>query len=164
MRRRESADRAHVVQAVGELDQDHPQIAGHRQQHLAEALGHRLVAIAKAELVEFGDAVDQFGHGLAEFARNRLTAELGVLERVVQDRRAQGFDVHAEFGEDARHRQRMGDIGLAALAGLAVMGDRANVIGTLDRGNLLSRQVGAQLDQEGLDGLRTRIEGRVSAG
>ena len=38
------ADRAHVVQAVGELDQDDPDVRGHRDHHLAVVLGLRLVA------------------------------------------------------------------------------------------------------------------------
>ena len=42
LRRAHRIEGAHVVQAVGELDQDHPQIARHRQQHLAEILGLRL--------------------------------------------------------------------------------------------------------------------------
>jgi hypothetical protein len=33
------ADRAHVVQPVGELDQDHAQILGHGHEQLAEVLG-----------------------------------------------------------------------------------------------------------------------------
>ena len=37
-------DRAHVVQAVGELDQDDPHVGGHRDHHLAVVLGLRLVA------------------------------------------------------------------------------------------------------------------------
>ena len=38
------AERAHVVQAVGELDQDDPDVRGHRDHHLAVVLGLRLVA------------------------------------------------------------------------------------------------------------------------
>ena len=37
-------DRAHVVQPVGELDQDDPDVRGHRHHHLAVVLGLRLVA------------------------------------------------------------------------------------------------------------------------
>ncbi len=37
-------DRAHVVQAIGELDQDDPDVRGHRHHHLAVVLGLGLVA------------------------------------------------------------------------------------------------------------------------
>src|SRR3546814_20172946 len=59
--RRLRAQGAHVVQAVGELDQDHAQVARHRQQHLAAALGRRLLAVLDLALVALGYAVDQFG-------------------------------------------------------------------------------------------------------
>jgi hypothetical protein len=36
---RHVADGAHVVQPVGELHEDHPQILGHRHEQLAEVLG-----------------------------------------------------------------------------------------------------------------------------
>ena len=35
--------RAHIVQTVGQLDQDHAHIARHRQQHLAKRFGLRLL-------------------------------------------------------------------------------------------------------------------------
>ncbi len=57
------------MQAIGELDQDHANIARHGQQHLAETFRIGFLPIAEAHLVQLGDAVDQFGHGLAEFAR-----------------------------------------------------------------------------------------------
>jgi hypothetical protein len=34
----QGGDRAHVVEPVGELDEDHPQVAGHRDDHLAVVL------------------------------------------------------------------------------------------------------------------------------
>ena len=36
---REMVERAHVVQAVGQLQQDDPDVIYHRQQHLAEVFG-----------------------------------------------------------------------------------------------------------------------------
>ena len=42
--RRERRERAHVVEAVAELDDHDPQVVGHREQHLADVLGLMLVA------------------------------------------------------------------------------------------------------------------------
>jgi hypothetical protein len=53
--------RAHVVQPVGELDEDDADVARHREQHLAERLGLRLLARREAKLVELGEAVDEVG-------------------------------------------------------------------------------------------------------
>jgi hypothetical protein len=80
------AQRAHVVQAVGQLDQDDAQVARHRQQHLAETLRGGFLAIGEAQLVQLGDAIDQFGHGLAELRGQVLARERRVLDGVVQDR------------------------------------------------------------------------------
>ena len=115
--RRHRVERAHVVQAVGELDQDHAQVARHRQHHLAEAFRIGFLAIAELHLVELGDAIDQFGHGLAELLGDRAARQRRVFQRIVQDRRAQGFGVHAQFGQDAGHGDGMGDVGLAATCG-----------------------------------------------
>ena len=58
---RHRGDRAHVVQPVGELDDEHPQVLGHRHQHLAHR--RRLLRLARVELdaLELGDAVDEPG-------------------------------------------------------------------------------------------------------
>ena len=36
---RQGVQRAHVVEPVGELDEDDPDVLGHRQQHLSDVLG-----------------------------------------------------------------------------------------------------------------------------
>jgi hypothetical protein len=55
-------ERAHVVQAVGELDQDDPDIASHRQHHLAEVLGLRVFLALELDAVELRDTIDEVGH------------------------------------------------------------------------------------------------------
>ena len=51
-------DGAHVVQPVGEFDDQHPQVARHRHQHLAH--GGRLLRLLRVELqaLELGEAID----------------------------------------------------------------------------------------------------------
>ena len=64
--RRHRGDRAHVVEAVGQLDDEDPQVLGHGHQHLAHGGG--LLGLLGVELdpVELGDAVDDGGHVAAE--------------------------------------------------------------------------------------------------
>ncbi len=122
-----SADqRAHVVQAVGELDEHHAHVLGHGQQHLAQALGlGMLVARAGRLALEFldhlhpGHAVDEAGDGRAEFVFQVIERDAAVLHHVVQDRRRQRLVIETEIGEYSGHRQRMLDIGLARGALLA---------------------------------------------
>ena len=57
---------AHVVQPVGQLDQQDPPVVGHGDEHLAD--GRRLLGLLGVELqaVELGHAVDHPGHAVAE--------------------------------------------------------------------------------------------------
>ena len=59
---RHRGDGAHVVEAVGELDDEHPQVLGHRHEHLAHRGGLLLLARVEADPLELGDAVDDRRH------------------------------------------------------------------------------------------------------
>ncbi len=135
------AQRAHVVQAVSQLDHDHAQVARHRQQHLAEALGGRFLAVAELQLVQLGHAVDQFGHGFAELGGQRLTGQRGVFDGVVQDRGDQRFHVQAQLSQHLGHGHRMGDIGLARLARLPGVRGGSDFPGAAQQRQLFRRQV-----------------------
>ena len=84
---------AHVVRAVGQLDQDDAHVVGHGQQHLAEGFGLVLLPAAELQLVQLGEAVDQFGHGGAEFFRQLCLGDAAILHGVVQQRGHQGRGV-----------------------------------------------------------------------
>ena len=111
-------DRAHVVQAVGELDQDDPDVRGHRDHHLAVVLGLRLVARLERQPGQLGDAVDEAGDLLAERRLHLLERGGGVLDGVVQQRGAQRLGVEPHAGADLRDADRMDDEVLARLAPL----------------------------------------------
>ncbi len=127
-------DRAHVVQPVGELDQDHPQVLGHRHEELAEVLG--LLGLGRGELQvgQLGDAVHQLGHLGAELARDLGIGRAGVLDRVVQQRGDDGRVVELHLGQDRGDRDGMGEIGLARVAQLPLVHLRAVVVGPLGSG------------------------------
>ena len=58
--RRQEPEGAHVVEPVGELDDHHPHVLGHGQEHLADVLGLLLLhGSGRSELGELGDPVDQ---------------------------------------------------------------------------------------------------------
>ncbi len=56
--RRQCGDGPHVVQTIGQLDDQHPEVLGHRDQHLAHRRG--LLGLLGIELDAFqlGDSVD----------------------------------------------------------------------------------------------------------
>jgi hypothetical protein len=94
---RHRADRPHVVQAVGELDEDDPDVRGHRHDHLAVVLGLRLVARLERDAGELRDAVDEAGDLLAELGADLVERRRRVLDGVVQQRGDErlGVEAHA---------------------------------------------------------------------
>ena len=132
--RRQEPHGAHVVQPVGDLDDEHPGVTCHRDDHLADGLA--LGGAAQGHLVEFGHPVDEMTDLAAEIVGQRLQRVAGVLDGVVQQRGDQGGGVHAELGEDIGDRQRMGDVGVtrtAQLIGVALLGD---IVGPLQNGQV----------------------------
>ena len=115
---RHEFQRAHVVQTVGELDQQHADVVGDRQQELAQVLG--LLGLARDELkpLQLGQPLDQRAdlgsEQLVDFGAGRL----GILDGVMQQRSYDGGIVELEIGEDRRDLERMREIGIAGGAGL----------------------------------------------
>ena len=79
--------RAHVVQPVGELDDEHPPVLRHRDEHLAHR--RRLLGLLGVELqpVELGDPVDDGGDLGPELLGDVVEGEPGVLDGVVEEGR-----------------------------------------------------------------------------
>ncbi len=71
LRRVEVLERAHVVQAIGELDQDDPDVVDHGQDHLAEVLGLGLLLARELELRDLGHALDDVRDVRAEVLARR---------------------------------------------------------------------------------------------
>jgi hypothetical protein len=118
--------RAHVVQAVGQLDEDDPDVRGHRHHHLPVVLGLRLVARLERDAGELGDAVDQAGDLLAELGLHLLQRGGGVLDRVVQQGGAQRLRVQPHARADLGDADGVGDEVLAGappLVGMVLAGE-----------------------------------------
>ena len=120
-RRRHELQRAHVVQAVGELDQQHADVVGDRQQQLAQVLGLLGLARHQFQPLQLGEALDQRADLVAEHLVDLGAGGLGVLDGVVQQRRDDGGVVELEVGEDRRDFERMREIRIAGGAGLLAM-------------------------------------------
>ena len=145
VQRRHRIERAHVVQPVGELDQDDAHVARHREQHLAEALGLQLLARVELDLVELRHAVDHVGDRPAERRLDLGLGDGGVLHHVVQQRGGEPLRVDAPLRQDARDRERMRDVRLARLAVLAAVGGLGELERALDELDVRRRQVVAQV-------------------
>ena len=104
---------AHVVQPVGELDQQHADVVRHREQQLAEVLGLLGVRGLQLELVELGDAVDQAGDLGAEQPLELGQRGAGVLDGIVQQRGRDRGAVQLPGGQDAGDLDRVREVGIA---------------------------------------------------
>ena len=59
--------RPHVVQAVGQFDQDDADVIDHGQHHLAQVFCLLLFAGGEIDFADLGNALDDVGDLLAEF-------------------------------------------------------------------------------------------------
>ena len=121
---RQEAHRAHIVQPVGDFDDQHPRVAGHRGDHLADGLAFG--GVAQHHLVQLGHAVDEMPHLFAEFLGQRFQRVPGVLDGVVQQCGHQRGGVHAQLGQNVGDGQRVGDVritGMPQLSGVTLVGD-----------------------------------------
>jgi hypothetical protein len=132
---RHRAQRLHVVQAVGELDDDHPRVARHGDEQLLQVA--RLVAgfVAAGEAGEEVDVLDlrQAVHHVRHFdpegGADLVQPDAGVLDRVVQQGGDDGVGVHVEVDADLGHFQRVQDVGAAVVARLALVRRQRQFVG-----------------------------------
>ncbi len=141
---RHRTERAHVVQPVGELHQNHADVACHREQHLAEVFRLRLFAIAKLHFVQLRQPVDQFRDLRAESLGEFGLGHALVFHHVVQQRRHDRLGVEIPAGADFRDGDRMGNVGFAALPILAEVGFVAEMERRLDVLDLFRLQIAGQ--------------------
>ena len=105
--------RAHVVEAVGELDEDDADVGDHGQQHLADVFCLMVFAVGELDLVELGDAFYDVSDLLVEALGDLRRGDVGIFYGVVQEAGCYGCRVHLEVGQDLTDFQGMNDVRLA---------------------------------------------------
>mmetsp|Transcript_35693 Transcript_35693/g.75203 ORF Transcript_35693/g.75203 Transcript_35693/m.75203 type:complete len:436 (-) Transcript_35693:947-2254(-) len=116
------AQRAHVVQPIGELDDDDAIIVRHGHEHLAEVLGLLVGVVGEGELGKLGHlglALHNVLDLLAEHGLDLLEGEVGVLDGIVKEAGHDGLGVHSHPREEEGHLHGMDDEGFPRLAHLA---------------------------------------------
>ena len=141
---------ADVVEAVGQLDQEHPHVASHGDDHLADRGSLRLLEVREPDPVEHGHAVDEVGHGVAEAGPHLVERQVGVLQGVVEQSRRHRPGIEAVPGEDAGHGQRVGDVGVAGAAQLPRMRSRRGDVGADQQIGISGWEVAAELGEHRL--------------
>jgi hypothetical protein len=126
-------ERAHVVEAVAELDQEHADVARHRHQHLAEVLRLPVLLRGEVDLGELGHPVDEEGDLGPELALDVGRGRQRVLDDVVEQAGTDAGGVELEAGDHLRHARRVRKVRIAALARLPFVRPLAVGVGPGDQ-------------------------------
>src|SRR5260221_7655162 len=113
--------RTHVVQTVGQLHHHHADVLHHGQKHLADVFRLARFRGHHVQAADFGDALDELSDLTAKAFLEARNGKLGVFDNVMQQSGRQCGGVHADVGQDVRHFQEMGNIGVARCAELVVV-------------------------------------------
>ena len=113
---------AHIVQSVGQFDDDDAHVFSHGEDQFAETFRLMLGMIFKFEFFQFGEAVYHFGNGIAEFRRHFDFGYARVFQYIVHNACAKALNIHVPNRKLRGNGKGMGDVGFAALTGLSVMG------------------------------------------
>ena len=106
-------ERTHVVQAVGQLDQQHADVGRDSDEELAEVL--RLLGLLgdEVEALDLREAVDQHADLGAEELIDLRARRLGILDHIMQERRRDRRVVELEIGQDRGDFERMREVRIA---------------------------------------------------
>jgi len=122
----------HVMNPVGQLHQQDPDIMGHGKDHLADIFRLLGLPVAEDQLADLGNPVDHIRHFLPEILVQFVQGGGGVLHRVVKEAGGDGDRPQAHLGQMVGDFQGMGQVRLAGQARLAFMGLGGKDIGLLD--------------------------------
>jgi hypothetical protein len=120
---------AEVVETVEQLDDEDPDVLGHRHHHLPNRGRLCLFPIRVADPVELGDTVDETGDLLAELDGEIGQVECRVFDGVMEKAGGQGRLVEAVLGEHQCDCHRVGDEGIPCLSYLPLVRRRRNLVG-----------------------------------
>ncbi len=143
--RLEILEGAHVVQPVGQLDQNDADVVHHGQQHLADVFGLARFWRGHVQAADFRDAFDEKGDFRSETFFDARDGILRVFDGVVEKRRGQRGGVHAHVGKDVGDFQEVRQVGLAGTAKLIVVALRGDFVGAAHHPGVFRGAVFAEL-------------------
>ena len=165
----------HIMEAVGQLDENHANIGDHGQQHLAHVFGLAVFAVGELDLVDLGDTFNNVRHLIAKTSLDFFAGGGGVFHGVVEESGGDGGGVHLHLREHLCNFKGMNDVGLAGSSNLAFMVLNAEIPGFADetdiftgtvRLNAPEQSLKALIDQGLFRGARSRrgLPGRARGG
>src|SRR6266508_970613 len=148
---RQMVERPHVVQPVGELDEDDADVVDHRQEHLAEVLRLPFLAGRKRNRADLGHALDDVRDLLTEELFNPLNRRERVFDDIVEEPGGNGDRVELHVGQKVGDGKWMNQVGFTGMAYLSPMLERREDIGAPQQLNVGVRTVGPDLFEEILE-------------
>jgi hypothetical protein len=145
--------RPHVVQPIGQLDDQDPDVPGHGHDHLSDVLRLFLLPAPVLDPFQLGQAVDDGRHLVAELPPDSVQAEVGILHHVVEQGGLQGGGIHPQVGQDVGHPQGVVDERLAGLPELALVRIGGEFEGPLNLPDVGLRVVGPDLAEKAVQAL-----------
>ena len=120
--------RAHVVQTVGNLDENDADVLGHGHEHLAQVLHLFVLFAGVLHTGQLRDALDDVRNRRAELAGDVGVGEVRVLNHVVQQRRDYRVLVKPHVDGDVRRGDAVRHIRRAVLAQLPGVRDARHLV------------------------------------
>ena len=139
------------MEPVGQLHQDDPDVLAHGEDELAEVFGLGLLLGTELELSNLRHTVDQLGDFVVESVDQLGACREAVLHGVVQEACRDGVHVHSHVGEDAGHRQWVGQVVLAAAPHLPIVSVCCKEVRLHDEADLCVGRVGLYALDDVLD-------------
>ena len=120
--------RPHIMQTVRELDDHDADILRHRQQNLHDILRLLLLLREGRHLGELCHTLDQHRNIVSEALLHILARCGGILDDIMQQRRAECIGIHTELKQNVCNCDRMNNIRLTGRAYLSLMALRRILI------------------------------------
>ena len=141
-------DGAHVVQPVGQFDEQDTNVLAHRQDELAEILGLLGAIRLQFEAGQLGHAIDEASDFSPELLGHLRQGNAGILDDIMQQSGADRGRIQPIAGQNIGHRQRMDDVGLAIVTLLRAVSIGGDAQGFGDQADIGLGVIGANtLDQ-----------------
>ena len=143
--RRHVSQCAHIVEAVGQFDQNDADILGHCQEHLSQIsclffllyLCFVFIVAGESEFFQFGDAVHKECHVGPEQFLDLFFGHDRVFHYIVKKTRRNSLFIKFQIRKDQSHVKRVNDVGLAGFALLPFVGLSGNLVAFLDQRNIV---------------------------
>ena len=109
------------MQPVGQLDDDHPDVCGHSQDHLPHVLGLAFLTAGELHLADLGDPVHDIRRFTAEEPFNFREFGIRVFYGVVKQTGHHTDHIHFHLCQDVGHLQGVGQIGFPGKTDLTLV-------------------------------------------